>query len=91
MRRQGHLSDAYLLAAEEVYESIPGIGATEQPGVRSDIVYCPLEGGGGFFSVGSIAYTASLSHNNYDNNIAKMTGERPKAVPSGPTTRGRAQ
>lgn len=70
----GPLSDAYLLAAEEVYESIPGIGATEQPGVRSDIVYCPLEGGGGFFSVGSIAYTASLSHNNYDNNIAKMTG-----------------
>jgi N,N-dimethylformamidase len=57
-----------------VYESIPGIGATEQPGVRSDIVYCPLEGGGGFFSVGSIAYTASLSHNNYDNNIAKITG-----------------
>ena len=57
-----------------MYESIPGIGATEQPGVRIDIVYCPLEGGGGFFSVGSIAYTAALSHNNYDNNIAKMTG-----------------
>jgi len=70
----GPLSDAYLLAAEEVYESIPGIGATEQPGVRSDIVYCALDGGGGFFSVGSIAYTAALSHNNYDNNVAKITG-----------------
>ena len=65
---------AYLLAAEEVYESIPGIGGTEQPGVRADIVLCPLKGGGAFFSVGSIAYTGSLSHNKYDNNIARMTG-----------------
>ncbi len=70
----GPLSDAYLLAAEEVYESIPGIGGTEQPGVRADIVLCPLSGGGGFFSVGSIAYTGSLSHNSYDNNVARMTG-----------------
>jgi len=37
-------------------------------------VYCALDGGGGFFSVGSIAYTAALSHNNYDNNVAKITG-----------------
>ncbi|CAN7755933.1 hypothetical protein LJR245_006933 [Rhizobium leguminosarum] len=70
----GPLSDAYLLAAEEVYESIPGIGGTEQPSVRSDIVLCPLHGGGAFFSVGSIAFTASLSHSGYDNNVARMTG-----------------
>jgi N,N-dimethylformamidase len=69
----GPLSDAYLLAAEEVYESIPGIGGTEQPGVRADIVLCPLDGGGAFFSVGSIAYTGSLSHNKYDNNVSRMT------------------
>ena len=30
-------------------------------------------GGGGFFSVGSIAWTGSLSHNGYDNNIARLT------------------
>ena len=30
-------------------------------------------GGGGFFSVGSIAWTGSLSHNDYDNNVARLT------------------
>ncbi|MNG19144.1 N,N-dimethylformamidase beta subunit [compost metagenome] len=70
----GPLSDAYLLAAEDVYESIPGIGGTEQSRVRADIVLCPLPGGGGVFSVGSIAYTGSLSHNRYDNNVARLTG-----------------
>ncbi|MEO7121754.1 MAG: hypothetical protein ABI400_01280, partial [Lacisediminihabitans sp.] len=33
-----------------------------------------LEGGGAVFSVGSISYTAALSHNRYDNNIARLTG-----------------
>jgi N,N-dimethylformamidase len=67
-------SDNYLLTSEEVYEMLPGLGGTEQPMVRSDVVYCALEGGGGFFSVGSIAWTAALSHNHYDNNVARMTG-----------------
>lgn len=70
----GPLSDAYLLAAEDVYESIPGIGGTEQSRVRADIVLCSLPGGGGVFSVGSIAYTGSLSHNSYNNNVARLTG-----------------
>jgi N,N-dimethylformamidase len=70
----GPFSDGYLLAAEEIYESIPGIGGTEQASVRADIVLCPLASGGGMFSVGSIAYTAALSHNGYANNIARMTG-----------------
>jgi N,N-dimethylformamidase len=70
----GPFSDSYLLAAEEVYEMLPGLGGTEQPSVRSDIVFCALDGGGGFFSVGSIAWTAALSRNNYDNNVATLTG-----------------
>lgn len=70
----GPFSDAYLIAAEEIYETIPGIGGTDQPSVRSDIVLCPLHGGGAIFSVGSIAYTGALSHNGYDNNVARMTG-----------------
>ncbi len=69
----GPLSDAYLLAAEEIYETVPGVGGTENPEVRSDIILCPLVGGGALFSVGSIAYTGSLSHNKYDNNIARLT------------------
>ncbi|MEO7122088.1 MAG: N,N-dimethylformamidase beta subunit family domain-containing protein, partial [Lacisediminihabitans sp.] len=42
----GPLSDAYLLAAEEVFEMLPGLGGTEQVSVRSDIVLTALEGGG---------------------------------------------
>jgi N,N-dimethylformamidase len=69
----GPLSDTYLLVTEELCEQLPGLGGTEQPSVRSDVVYAALDGGGGFFSVGSIAWTGSLSHNGYDNNIARVT------------------
>ncbi|WP_314094610.1 N,N-dimethylformamidase beta subunit family domain-containing protein [Microbacterium foliorum] len=68
------MSDAYLLAAEEIFEMLPGLGGTEQVSVRSDIVLTALESGGAVFSVGSIAYTAALSHAGYDNNIARLTG-----------------
>lgn len=69
----GPLSDAYLIAAEEVFENLPGLGGTEQVSVRSDIVLTALENGGAVFSVGSIAYTAALSHDSYNNNIARLT------------------
>jgi N,N-dimethylformamidase len=69
----GPLSDTYLLVAEELYEQLPGLGGTEQPSVRSDVVYGALESGGGFFSVGSIAWTGSLAYTAYDNNIARVT------------------
>jgi N,N-dimethylformamidase len=65
--------DTYLIAQEEILETLPMIGGTENPAVRSDIVLCPMPGGGGVFSVGSIAYTAALSHNGYDNNVARIT------------------
>ncbi|MDX1888026.1 N,N-dimethylformamidase beta subunit family domain-containing protein [Mycolicibacterium sp. 050158] len=70
----GPLTDAFLVVIEEVYENLPGQGGTEHPYVRSDMVLGALEGGGGFFSVGSIAWTAALSHNGYDNNVARITG-----------------
>lgn len=66
-------SDVYLLVTEELCEQLPGLGGSEQPSVRADMVYVALAAGGGVFSVGSIAYTAALSHNNYDNNIARIT------------------
>ena len=42
--------------------------------VRSDLVYFCQAGGGAVFSTGSIAWTGSLSHNGYDNNVARITG-----------------
>ena len=46
----------------------------EQPHalIRADIVYFETTAGGAVFSVGSITFCGSLSHNNYQNNISRM-------------------
>ncbi len=41
--------------------------------VRADMVYFETGGGGAVFSVGSIAWCGSLSHNNYTNNASRVT------------------
>ncbi len=41
-------------------------------GIRSNIVYGLAENGGGLFSVGSITFCGSLSHNGYDNNVSRL-------------------
>ncbi|MDX1888041.1 N,N-dimethylformamidase beta subunit family domain-containing protein [Mycolicibacterium sp. 050158] len=69
----GGFTDAYQLVVEEIFEMVAGIGGSEHPSVRSDIVYGALRGGGGFFAVGSIAWSAALSHNKYENNVARLT------------------
>ena len=69
----GH-SDDYRRTSEEILETPPGLGGTEDPDVRADLVYFTLEGGGAVFSTGSIAWTGSLSHNRYDNNVSRITG-----------------
>jgi N,N-dimethylformamidase len=58
---------------EEILFTYPGAGGTQDPGVRADIVYFPTLGGGAVFSTGSIAWCGSLSHNNYDNNVSRIT------------------
>jgi N,N-dimethylformamidase len=40
--------------------------------IRADIVYFETTAGGAVFSVGSITFCSSLSHNNYQNNISRM-------------------
>lgn len=40
--------------------------------IRSDIVYLERPGGGAVFSVGSITFCGSLSHNNYDNSVSRI-------------------
>ena len=68
------LSDNYNHCSEEIFETPPGLRGSEDPDVRSDIVYFRLAGGGAVFSTGSIAWTGALSHNGYDNNVARITG-----------------
>lgn len=69
---EGH-TNVYMPVAEELYFNIPGLGGSENPRVRADMVYYPTPNGGAVFSASSIAYCGSLSHNNYDNNISRLT------------------
>ncbi|RFS83013.1 LamG domain-containing protein [Actinomadura spongiicola] len=67
------IGDGYQFAVEELGGTNPGQGATEHPGVRSDIVYFRTRGGGSVFSAGSIAYSGGLSVNGYDNGVSRLT------------------
>ena len=49
---------------------VPG----NDPKVRADMVFFEVPGGGAVFSTGSISYAGSLAHNNYNNDIATITG-----------------
>ena len=69
---EGH-SDNIQRVVEEIFFNYPGAGGTQDPGVRSDIVYFTTNGGGAVFSASSIAWCGSLAHNNYDNNVSRIT------------------
>ena len=43
------------------------------PNIHADMVYFETPNSGAVFSVGSICWCASLSHNNYDNNVSRIT------------------
>ena len=68
----GH-SDSYQHVLEEVLSMDSKQGGTVNPLVRADMVYFENLNGGAVFSVGSISWFGSLSHNNYDNNVSKIT------------------
>ncbi len=70
---EGH-TDTYRVVSEEILATYPGTGGTENEMVRADMTFFETPNGGGVFSTSSIAWAGSLSHNNYDNNVAKITG-----------------
>ena len=66
-------SDVYQHVVEEVLLSDSRQGGTVNPMVKGDMVYFEGPKGGGVFSVGSITWCGSLSHNDYDNNVSRIT------------------
>ena len=54
----------------ETREQITG---ETNPKIRADMVYFKTPHNGGVFSVGSMAWCGSLSHNNCDNNVSRIT------------------
>lgn len=69
---EGH-SDNYPHVVEEILFMFPHLGGTMDPQVRGDIVFFTTRNGGAVFSSSSIAWCGSLSHNDYDNNVSRMT------------------
>jgi len=69
---QNH-TDVYMTTPEEINDPVPGLGGSEAEIVRSDMVFFETLAGGAVFSTGSIAWAGSLSHDAYDNNVAKIT------------------
>ena len=66
-------TDLYLMTPEDMNDPAPGLGGTEAEIIRSDMVFFETPNGGAVFSTGSIAWAGSLSHNDYDNDVARIT------------------
>jgi N,N-dimethylformamidase beta subunit-like, C-terminal len=66
-------SDSYQHVVEEVVSSDSKQGGSVSPHVRGDMVFFETPNGGAVFSVGSIAWCGSLSHNDYENGVSRIT------------------
>jgi N,N-dimethylformamidase len=71
-RSEAH-TDTYVLVPEEFLETSLGLGGHENALVRADMVFFKTLKGGAVFSVGSIAWSGSLSHDSYRNNVSRIT------------------
>lgn len=85
----GH-SDAYHHVIEEELSSGAATGGQANPLVRADLTYFEGPNGGAVFSTGSISWAGSLSHNDYDNAVARITANvlrrflDPEPIPAPP-------
>ena len=65
---------ALVQLVNEEFGVVPvNIGGDQNDRVRADLAFAELPGGGAFFSVSSISWCGSLSHNDYDNNVSRIT------------------
>lgn len=69
----GPHTPAHVLVVEDMLFNFMGTTGDVCADVRSDLVFFESGNGGAVFSAGSIAYAGALSHNGYDNNIARLT------------------
>jgi N,N-dimethylformamidase len=66
-------TDSYQALSEEVLVSDSRQGGTVNPLVRADMVYYEAPGGGAVFATGAISWCGSLSHDDYENNVSRIT------------------
>ena len=70
---QGRHSDSMQITVEDIPVTHPNVRGTLSDDVRADLVFMETGSGGAVFSVGSMNWAGSLSHNNYDNDLARVT------------------
>lgn len=70
---EGLHSDYFLVCHEDMLVNGHETHGTDNPNLRADMVFFETPNDGGVFSVGSINWFGSLSHNNYDNNVSRIT------------------
>ena len=58
---------------EDYLQTDSNLLGRDWPNVRADMVYFETPNQGAVFSVGSICWCGSLSHNEYDNNVSRIT------------------
>jgi N,N-dimethylformamidase len=69
---EGHSANTYLVPDETGFHH-SAMDGLQNPDVRADMTFFETPGGGAVFSVGSIAWGASLPHNEFDNNVARIS------------------
>ncbi len=69
----GQHSAYYLICHEDIFVMHANIDATRNDDARADMVFFETANGGAVFSVSSINWFSGLSHNDYDNNVSRIT------------------
>lgn len=64
--------DTYPLVQEDVFFMHPGMGGTQHPLVRADIVFFDTAHNGAVFSASSIAWASALPCRGFDNDISRI-------------------
>jgi N,N-dimethylformamidase len=68
----GH--SGHMLLVNEEFGPVPAnLGGDQNPRVRADLAFGETASGGALFATSSIAWCGSLSHNQYENNVSKIT------------------
>ncbi len=69
---EGHSANTYLVP-DEIGFTYFAMDGVQNPQIKADMTFFETPSGGAVFSVGSIAWAASLPHNGYDNNVARIS------------------
>jgi N,N-dimethylformamidase len=64
---------SYHWVNEELNHTHSAVNGDTCPMIKADMVFFETPQGGGVFSVSSISWAGSLAHNNYDNNVSRIT------------------